>query len=82
MGLGGIFGNVLLMVFNLLPLPPLDGGRVAIGLLPGPWAYRLSRIEPYGFFILLGLMFTGVLWFVIGPVGNFVARFVTALVGL
>ncbi|HEX9625962.1 MAG TPA: site-2 protease family protein [Acidiferrobacterales bacterium] len=82
MGLGGIFVNVLLMVFNLLPLPPLDGGRVAIGLLPGPWAYRLSRIEPYGFFILLGLMFTGVLWFVIGPVGNFVARFVTALVGL
>jgi Zn-dependent protease len=82
MGLGGIFVNVLLMVFNLLPLPPLDGGRVAMGLLPGPWAYRMSRIEPYGFFILIGLMFTGVLWYVIGPVGNFIARFVTALVGL
>lgn len=81
MGLGGIFVNVLLMVFNLLPLPPLDGGRVAIGLLPGPWAYRLSRIEPYGFFIVLGLMLTGLLGTVIGPIGNFMARLVTVLVG-
>ena len=82
MGLGGIAVNVLLMVFNLLPLPPLDGGRVAVGLLPGPWAWRLSRLEPYGFVILLVLMFTGVLWVVIGPVGNFFARLVAIVVGL
>jgi Zn-dependent protease len=82
MGLGGIIANVLLMVFNLLPLPPLDGGRVAVGLLPGPWAWRLSRVEPYGFIILLGLMITGLLWVVIGPMAEFVARFVLFITGL
>ena len=82
MGLAGILANVLLMVFNLLPLPPLDGGRVAVGLLPGPWAWRLSQIEPYGFFILIALMYTGILWKVIGPVAEVVARVVVTVVGL
>ncbi len=82
MGLVGIFINVLLMVFNLLPLPPLDGGRVAVGLLPGPWAWRLSRVEPYGFFILIALLVTGILWMVIGPVGEFIVKLVFFLVGL
>lgn len=68
MGIAGIFINVVLMVLNLLPLPPLDGGRVMTGLLPGPWAYRFSRIEPYGFFILIGLLFTGILGLVLWPV--------------
>jgi len=52
-----IFFNCLLAIFNLMPLPPLDGGRVLTGLLPGPMAYKLSRIEPYGIFILVGVIF-------------------------
>lgn len=82
MGLGGILANVLLMVFNLLPLPPLDGGRVAVGLLPGPWAWRLSRVEPYGFFILLGLLLLGVLGMVVWPVADAVARLIGFVTGL
>lgn len=67
MGFVGIFINILLFAFNLLPLPPLDGGRVAVGLLPDKWGWYLSRIEPYGFFILIGLMLTGILWVIISP---------------
>ncbi len=49
--------NVLLAVFNLLPLPPLDGGRIAVGLLPDYLARPLSRVEPFGIFILIGALF-------------------------
>lgn len=67
MGVAGIFINTVLMVLNLLPLPPLDGGRVLTGLLPPRQAYNFARIEPYGFMILLVLLATGILGFIIWP---------------
>ncbi len=60
--------NVVLFVVNLIPLPPLDGGRVAVGLLPNHLAYQLERIEPYGFFILVGLLMFGIFQAVLGPI--------------
>ncbi|CAG0124208.1 Putative zinc metalloprotease Rip2 [Rhodocyclaceae bacterium] len=65
----GININVVLMVLNLLPLPPLDGGRIAVSLLPHRPAYKLSLIEPYGMFILIFLAVTPVLgWLLSAPV--------------
>jgi len=63
----GILINLVLMLLNLLPIPPLDGGRVMIGILPGRWAWQLSRLEPYGLFILLALIFTDVLGKILLP---------------
>ena len=82
MGQAGILINVILLVLNLLPLPPLDGGRIAVSLLPQRIAYRFAQIEPYGFIILLVLLFTGVLGAVIGPFILITIRLVAWLVGL
>ncbi len=67
MGVAGVFINAVLMVLNLLPLPPLDGGRVVTGLLPDRLAWQYSRIEPYGFMILLLLFFTNILGKIMWP---------------
>lgn len=82
MGLAGIAINVLLMVLNLLPLPPLDGGRVLAGFLPRRIAHRFERIEPYGLLIVLALLVTGVLGALIGPVYVFLVDFISTGVGL
>ena len=67
MGAAGVFINVIFMVLNLLPLPPLDGGRMLVSALPHRVAYKFARIEPYGFIILLALLFTGTLSVVLWP---------------
>ncbi len=67
MGAAGIFANAVLMALNLIPLPPLDGGRIAVSLLPAHLAVRMARIEPYGLFIMLGLMYLGVLGMIMWP---------------
>lgn len=82
MGKAGIFVNAILLVLNLLPLPPLDGGRIAVSLLPHRIGYRYSQIEPYGFMILLILMFTGVLVKIIGPFIMITISIVAWCVGL
>jgi Zn-dependent protease len=82
MGVAGITINTILMILNLLPLPPLDGGRVMTGLLPGPWAYQFSRIEPYGFFILIGLLVTGVLGLILWPLISLVMSLLVPVSGL
>jgi len=60
MAQGGILVNVVMFVFNLFPLPPLDGGRILVGLLPYRQAMTMSRVEPYGFFIVMALVLAGV----------------------
>ena len=70
MGQAGVMINVVLMVLNLLPLPPLDGGRIAVSLLPNRLADQYAQIERYGFIILLVLLATGVLATVMEPFIN------------
>lgn len=67
LGAAGVFINAAIMMLNLLPLPPLDGGRILAGLMPGRVAQWLSRIEPWGFPILLIMIVTGVAGKLIWP---------------
>ena len=63
----GILINAVLMFLNLLPIPPLDGGRIAVSLLPGKLAWQFARLEPFGFPILIVLLFTGILGDILWP---------------
>ena len=78
----GIFINILLAVFNLLPIPPLDGSRVISALLPNPLAYRYNQLEQYGFFILIGLMFIGGFTYIVWPIVGLVLNWMSILSGL
>ena len=78
----GIVVNALLMVFNLFPLLPLDGGRIIAGLLPNKLAYSYSRLEPYGMFILIGLLVTGVFGRIMGPIVDISMKAVYSLIGI
>lgn len=78
----GVAWNVGLMVLNLLPILPLDGGRIVAGLLPGPLSYKYSRLEPYGLFIVLGLAVAGVLGTILFPLYKITYQALRALVGI
>lgn len=74
MGKAGIEVNVILMLLNLLPILPLDGGRILAGLLPNRLAWRYAKLEPWGFPILLLLLFTSALGVILAPMISFSYR--------
>jgi Zn-dependent protease len=74
--------NLILMILNLVPVPPLDGGRVLTGLLPARQAAALGAIEPYGLMIVVALLLTGVLWRILQPVIQLFNELLLVMVGL
>ena len=82
MAQAGIFVNALIMIFNLFPLLPLDGGRILVGLLPNRLAYSFSRTEPYGMFILIALMLSGILGKFMWPLIEMSMNSIYAIIGL
>jgi Zn-dependent protease len=70
--------NIVLAAFNLIPIPPLDGSKILMGFTSRQFQYSLSRLEPYGMFIIIGLLFLGVL----DPVINFLEWGIISLISL
>ncbi len=81
-GLAGISINLILLVLNLLPIPPLDGSRVVSAFLPPKLAYQYNLVEPYGFFILLGLLFIGLLGPILSGPYQVLQQIILGLVGV
>jgi Zn-dependent protease len=73
--------NVILPVFNLFPVPPLDGSKVVMGLLPPAWAYKFALLEQYGFFIIIILLASGVFWQILGPIASIIIALLGGGVG-
>lgn len=82
MGQAGIWINIILIILNILPIPPLDGSRVVTALLPGPLAYQYNRVAPFGFFILLILLALGALNYLLLPPAILLNKFFYHLIGL
>ena len=82
MGAAGVLINAILMLLNLMPILPLDGGRVVASLLPPRMALQYSRSEPWGLFIVVGLLATGILSSVLGPLVGVTQKLIFTLVGL
>jgi Zn-dependent protease len=78
MTVASIWINIMLGVFNLVPIPPLDGSKILLGLLPRELAHAYSRLEPYGFIILLVLFYTGILPRFIMPIISFAQALITS----
>ncbi|MBB1628915.1 site-2 protease family protein [Achromobacter sp. UMC71] len=68
MAMAGVQVNLVLMALNLLPIPPLDGGRILFSLLPNRLAWQYAKIEPYGMVIVIVLLVTNVLWVLMSPI--------------
>lgn len=82
MGQAGIIVNLIFLLLNLLPVPPLDGGRILAGLVPVRFSYALAKIEPFGLFIIFGLLAMGVLSLLLNPPLIFLASLIGKIFGI